>query len=36
MRERAAEVGGACSVLSGPGGGTLVETRLPLRLGDAT
>jgi signal transduction histidine kinase len=34
MRERAAEVGGACSVLPAPGGGTLVEARLPLALGD--
>ncbi|MFE3450424.1 sensor histidine kinase [Nonomuraea sp. NPDC059194] len=29
MRERAAELGGSCVVTSGPGGGTLVEARLP-------
>jgi signal transduction histidine kinase len=34
MRERAAEVGGTCSVQSAPGGGTVVEARLPLRLED--
>ncbi|MEU7895624.1 sensor histidine kinase [Nonomuraea sp. NPDC049152] len=29
MRERAAELGGSCVVTSRPGGGTLVEARLP-------
>jgi signal transduction histidine kinase len=30
MRERAEEVGGACTMTTAPGGGTLVEARLPL------
>lgn len=30
MRERAAELGGACSVGSHPGGGTIVKARIPL------
>ncbi|MBW8483577.1 sensor histidine kinase [Actinomadura parmotrematis] len=30
MRERAAELGGTCTVEPGPGGGTLVRARLPL------
>jgi two-component system, NarL family, sensor kinase len=30
MRERAAELGGSCTVAPGPGGGTLVRARLPL------
>ena len=33
MRERAAEVGGACTVRSPADGGTLVHARLPLRYG---
>ncbi len=32
MSERAAELGGSCSVRSAPEGGTLVEARLPLDL----
>ena len=31
MRERAVELGGDCHVLSGPGAGTRVAVRLPLR-----
>jgi signal transduction histidine kinase len=30
MRERAAELDGALSILSGPDGGTLVHAELPL------
>ncbi|WP_214109483.1 sensor histidine kinase [Acrocarpospora catenulata] len=30
MRERAAELGGTCAIVSSPGGGTLVEARLPV------
>ena len=30
MRERAEELGGTCSVVPGPAGGTLVMVRLPL------
>jgi two-component system NarL family sensor kinase len=30
MRERAAELGGSCSVGPGPGGGTMVRARLPI------
>jgi signal transduction histidine kinase len=33
MRERAAELGGRCTVASGPGGGTQLAVRLPLRAG---
>jgi signal transduction histidine kinase len=33
MRERAAELGGDCQVVSGPGAGTRVRVRLPLRAG---
>jgi signal transduction histidine kinase len=33
MRERAAELGGSCTVDSGPGRGTLVRARLPLEVG---
>lgn len=35
MRERAAELGGACEVGTADGGGTLVRARLPLTLGAA-
>jgi signal transduction histidine kinase len=35
MRERAAELGGACDVGAADGGGTLVRARLPLALGAA-
>jgi len=30
MRERAEELGGSCTVTSGPGSGTLIEARLPI------
>ncbi|WP_119729432.1 sensor histidine kinase [Thermomonospora amylolytica] len=33
MRERAAELGGSCSIGPGPGGGTLVQARLPIHGG---
>jgi signal transduction histidine kinase len=35
MRERAAELGGSCSIQSGSAGGTIVSARLPLPLEDA-
>jgi signal transduction histidine kinase len=34
MRERAAELNGSCAIGPAPGGGTLVEVRLPLRDAD--
>jgi signal transduction histidine kinase len=34
MRERAAEVGGTLSLRSAPEGGTIVEARIPLELGE--
>jgi signal transduction histidine kinase len=36
MRERAAELGGSCSVSPRPGGGTLVRAELPLTYGAST
>jgi signal transduction histidine kinase len=33
MRERAAELGGRCTVTSSPGGGTHIAVRLPLQAG---
>ena len=35
MRERAADLGGVCTVRGLPGGGTSVSVRLPLRSGEA-
>jgi signal transduction histidine kinase len=35
MRDRAADLGGTCTVRALPGGGTSVSVRLPLRSGEA-